>query len=149
VNVVQALLSQDGDRLLGSLGYASQWADGTAVSCGWRPRPDLMVQMTHLRVPRHHRYREEWELVTEDARLRLHLPSPYAQEDNGELRTTRWDARGAETTTICRRDDAPPAFTAQLAAWARAIQGTAAPLPGLTDACADAAVVLEAARNLA
>lgn len=148
VNIVHAVLERSGLELAGNLVYATQWADGSAVACGWRPRSDLVVRLSHVRVPRHRRYSEEIRLVTESSALSVSLPSPYAREETGVLTSTTWDGSGREQTVVHRGRVAGSPFVAQLAAWSAMIEGRGPALPGLAEAYRDATVIHEVARSL-
>jgi predicted dehydrogenase len=144
VNLVHAM----GLELAGHLGYATAWAGGSAVACGWRPRNDLMVRCSHVRVPGHRRYEEVIRVVADDSTITLSLPSPYARDESGQLVVTGWDGTGQEQTTIQRGALADSAFARQLVAWAAMLDGTGPALPGLAEAHRDAAVIHDAARQL-
>lgn len=148
VNIAHTVLDQLGLDLTGNLVYATTWAGGSAVACGWRPREDLLVRLGHVRAPRHHRYTETIELVTGTSRLSLSLPSPYARDEAGELTFTEWDDTGRERVEVWRPPLAESAFDNQLSAWASMLDGTGPVLPGLAEAHRDAVVILQAVRSL-
>ncbi|MBF5028536.1 MULTISPECIES: Gfo/Idh/MocA family oxidoreductase [unclassified Micromonospora] len=148
VNLAHVLLRKAGLDLVGGVAYAASWANGSAVTCGWRPRPDLMVRMTHTRVPEHGRYREVVQLVADRAVVELTMPSPYAH-DGGACSVTHWDAAGREETVVFRSTRPESTFARQLLAWAAMIRGNGPALPDLAEACVDALAIREAARSLA
>ncbi|MBM0230708.1 Gfo/Idh/MocA family oxidoreductase [Micromonospora sp. STR1_7] len=148
VNLVHVLLRKTGLDLIGGATYGASWADGSAVTCGWRPRPDLMVRMSHTRVPEHGRYREVVQLVAGRTVVKLTMPSPYA-DDGGECSVTHWDAAGREETGVFRSTRPESAFARQLRAWAAMMRGNGPALPDLTEACTDALAIREVARSMA
>lgn len=93
VNIVHAALDGTGRALHGSLEHSMQWAGGSAVSCRWRPDDDLVVEVSHLRVPAHRRYRETLEFTGTDSVATLTLPSPYARDEGATLHIDTWDSR--------------------------------------------------------
>ena len=145
INLVHAAFEGTELRLRGRLTHAHHWADGTAVACAWRPSADAVVQMSHIRVPRHQHYAEKVEAVTEDRTLTLRLPSPYLLDQPATLheRAANLDERSWTS---------PPGrhgFVRQLRAWAAAIRDDGPALPGLAGASQDLHVVLEAANAAA
>jgi hypothetical protein len=148
VNLVHAILRSGRLELAGNLAYSTQWAGGSAVACGWRPREDIMVRLSHVRVPGHRRYAERIRLITDSSTVSVSLPSPYARDEAGDITVTEWDGAGRERTTVHCGVLAGSPFAGQLAAWAAMIDGTGAPLPGLAEAHRDASVIHEAARCL-
>lgn len=148
VNLVHAILDSCRLDLAGNLVYATQWAGGQAVACGWRPREDFMVRLSHVRVPGHRRYRERIQLITDASAVVVALPSPYARDEAGEIAVTEWDEGGRERTTAHRGVLADSPFASQLAAWAAMINGVGPALPGLAEAHRDASVIHQAARRL-
>lgn len=150
VNLVNAVLDGS-DGLAGRIRYASQWDGGRAVTGEWQPSARLTVRLCHVWVPRHRRYRETVELVTESGWTRLSLPSPYSRDEGAVLVTERWDAAGAlnHRSTITGAT-AQTGFLIQLRRWAAALRGDGrSALPGLPEAERDLRVVLEAAAVLA
>jgi predicted dehydrogenase len=145
VNLVHAILAGSGLRLAGRLGYCRQWADGTAVACGWWPSAELGVQMSHVRVPRQRDYVETVLVVADDRRLTLKLPSPYLLDRTATFIDQTADGMRTTHTAL----PAHNGFSRQLRAWARSVQDPGAPaLPGLAEARADLDVVREAADAL-
>lgn len=147
INLVAAMLSPGGHCLRGSLSHAVHWADGSAVSCGWRPAGNLAVTMTYIRAPNNPCYQESVECVAESGRVLLEMPSPYARDFPGRLRVERW---APDDQQPCAREltSAPGAtgFERQLRAWGDAARaGDTSTLPGLPDAIRDLHVVLEVA----
>jgi predicted dehydrogenase len=145
INLVHALL---GRNLTGSLTHAVTWADGTGVSCGWRPAPGQAVLMTHQRAPGHGEYREDVQAVCGDSHILLTLPSPYARDQGGVVEVRRWDRQG----TLLTRWHGPAGetgFVRQLRNWAAWIRGVpGAFMPGLAEALADVTAVQEAIGSL-
>ncbi|MEU6851919.1 Gfo/Idh/MocA family oxidoreductase [Actinacidiphila alni] len=155
VNLVHAILRPDpeggGRRLYGRLLDATGWSGTSAVSARWRPDDDLLVDLTHLRLPGHRRYRETLEFVAEDSVATLALPSPYARDEAATLHIDTWDAgSGLATRRTYTAEPGRTGFRRQLAAWARAVRGDAGavPLPGLAEVREDTLAVREAALNL-
>ncbi|MEW2519236.1 Gfo/Idh/MocA family protein [Actinacidiphila alni] len=155
VNLVHAILRPDpaggGRRLYGRLLDATGWSGTSAVSARWRPDDDLLVDLTHLRLPGHRRYRETLEIVAEDSVATLALPSPYARDEAATLHIDTWDAgSGLATRRTYTAEPGCTGFRRQLAAWARAVRGDAGavPLPGLAEVREDTLAVREAALNL-
>jgi predicted dehydrogenase len=161
VNIVHAALEGTGRELYGSLEHSMQWAGGSAVSCRWRPDDDLVVEVSHLRLPAHRRYRETIEFTGTDSVATLTLPSPYARDEGATLHIDTWDARTGMATR--RTHQAGPArigFREQLRAWTRSVSWIPNPgprpaprpgiwpLPGLREVRADALAVREAALRL-
>jgi Oxidoreductase family, NAD-binding Rossmann fold len=147
INLVGAMLSPDGHGLHGSLSHAAHWADGSAVSCTWRPADDLVVTMTYVRAPDNPCYRESVECVAESGRVVLELSSPYARDVPGRLRVERWAADDPQPSA-CELSSplAATGFERQLRAWGDAARsGETSALPGLQDATRDLGVVLEVA----
>jgi hypothetical protein len=161
VNIVHAALEGTGRTLHGSLEHSVQWAGGSAVSCRWRPDDGLLVEVSHLRLPEHRRYRETIEFTGTDTVATLTLPSPYARDEGATLHIDTWEPdTGAATRTTHRSGPAVTGFREQLRAWARSVAWTPGaegppaprrgiwPLPGLREVRADTLAVREAALRL-
>jgi predicted dehydrogenase len=161
VNIVHAALDGTGRELHGHLEHSLQWAGGSAVSCRWRPDDDLVVEVSHLRLPAHRRYRETLEFTGTDSVATLTLPSPYARDEGATLHIDTWDAAtGLATRRTHRAEPGRIGFREQLRAWTRSVSWTPNPgplpaprtgiwpLPGLRDVREDALAVREAALRL-
>jgi hypothetical protein len=148
VNIAHVLLRKLGLDLTGQPAYAVSFANDSAVTCGWRPRADLMIRMSHTRVPEHGRYSEVVRLVAERSVVELVLSSPYARDDDGICSVTRWDATGQEEIDVFRSTRPKSAFARQLTAWAAMIRGTGPALPDLAEAHTDAVAIRETARRI-
>jgi Oxidoreductase family, NAD-binding Rossmann fold len=147
INLVGALLPPGARGLRGSLSHAEHWADGSAVSCAWRPAEDLTVTMTYVRAPDNPCYRESLECVAESGRVMLELPSPYARDVPTRLRVEHWVH---DELQMSAQEVSSPAgvtgFGRQLRVWGDATRaGDTSALPGLHDAMTDLGVVLEVA----
>ncbi|MEV6007739.1 Gfo/Idh/MocA family oxidoreductase [Streptomyces sp. NPDC051976] len=152
VNIVHAAFDGSGRRLHGRLLHATGWAGSSAVTARWRPDDDLLVDLTHTRLPAHRRYRETVELTAADSVATLHLPSPYARDEAATLHIDTWNpATGLATRRTHTAEPGHTGFRRQLLAWTRTLRDTpAAPLlPGLPEVRADALVVREAALGVA
>lgn len=163
VNIVHAALEGTGRTLHGSLEHSAQWAGASAVSCRWRPDDDLVVEVSHLRLPAHRRYRETLEFTGTDSVATLTLPSPYARDEGATLHIDTWDpGTGMATRRTHRSGPAATGFREQLRAWTRSIGWNPRleagarpaprpgiwPLPGLREVRADALALREAALRL-
>lgn len=149
VNIVHAVLDGSGRELEGRLLHADRWAGTDGVGCRWRPDGELVVDLTHQRLPGHRRYREVLEFTGQDTVATLTLPSPYARDEGARLDVDTWDA-GAGLADRHTRTAGPGAtgFRRQLLAWARSLAGDGPPLPGLAEVRRDARVMREAALRL-
>lgn len=161
VNIVHAALAGTGRELYGNLEHSMQWAGGSAVSCRWRPDDDLVVEVSHLRVPAHRRYRETLEFTGTDSVATLTLPSPYARDEGATLHIDTWDAgTGMATRRTHHAGPGRIGFREQLRAWTRSVSWIPNPgprpaprpgiwpLPGLREVRADTLAVREAALRL-
>jgi Oxidoreductase family, NAD-binding Rossmann fold len=149
INLVGEMLPPGVPGLRGSLGHAAHWADGSAVSCTWRPAHNLTVSMTYVRTPDNPRYRESMECVADSGRIVLELPSPYSRDVPATLRVEHWDHGDLQ---LSAREISSPVgatgFERQLRAWGDATcAGDTGALPGLHDARRDLGVVLEVANE--
>ncbi|MFJ2636078.1 Gfo/Idh/MocA family protein [Streptomyces sp. NPDC087422] len=124
VNLVHAILAGGDLRLHGRLLDATGWAGTSAVSARWRPADGLLVDLTHVRLPGHRRYRETLECVAEDSVATLTLPSPYARDEAATLHVDTWDAGpGLGTRRTYTAEPGRTGFRRQLVAWAGSLRG--------------------------
>jgi hypothetical protein len=146
VNLVNAMLDGSGIGLFGAVSQASQWHQGRSVACNWQPSGGLAVHVSYVCVPRHQRYRERVELVTERCWATLQFPSPYARDAAATMDVERWDD-SATASRPFRLEPSPgeTGFVLQMRRWASSLrEEDVSALPGLTEARRDVAVVYEA-----
>jgi predicted dehydrogenase len=148
INLVRAALAGSPWDLPGALSHAEVWHDGAGVCCLWQPSAGFTVQMSHLRVPEHRRYRETIQAVTDDGVLTLRLPSPYARDEGAVLEIENGDPEQLSREEV-RSPVGRTGFECQLRAWAAQLRGDAdGPLPDLDEVAADLRVVMEVMSHL-